>query len=297
MHAIAFIGLGVMGAPMARNIIERGFEVAVYDRSGDACSPFKNTACRIAQSPADAAHNAEILVTMLPESSDVFDALLGPNGAADALKQGALVVEMSTGDAMQIPQLAAELHRRGLRLVDAPVGRSVREATSGNLLVMAGGTEDDINQARPMFEALADTIIHVGPLGSGIKLKLVNNYMSMVGIVLTGETLMFAAKLGLPRQIVVDVLSSTAAGQGQLSTNYRMKVLAGDITADFPMRMAFKDINLALSLAADVGAPLGLGAYAREMFALAKSWGRENQDYTAMLLLLEDISRVTRGQA
>jgi 4-hydroxybutyrate dehydrogenase/sulfolactaldehyde 3-reductase len=141
---------------------------------------------------------------------------------------------------------------------------------------------------------MANEIVHVGPFGSGIRLKLVNNYMSMVGMVLTGEALMFAAKLGLDRATVVKVLSNTTAGRGQLLTNFPGKVLAGDISPDFPMRMGYKDINLAMNLAASVGAPLGLGGYAREMFALAKSWGRQEQDCTAMLLLLEDVAHLDR---
>ncbi|MFG5410013.1 NAD-binding protein [Piscinibacter sakaiensis] len=159
---------------------------------------------------------------------------------------------------------------------------------------MAGGDTEDVARARPLFEALADTIVHVGPRGSGIRLKLVNNYMGMVGMVMTAEALMFAAKLGLDRATVVKVLSTTAAGRGQLNTNYPHKVLAGDVTPDFPLRMGYKDIHLAMNLAASVGAPLGLGGYAREMFALAKSWGREEQDCTAMLLLLEDLAQVPR---
>jgi 4-hydroxybutyrate dehydrogenase/sulfolactaldehyde 3-reductase len=161
---------------------------------------------------------------------------------------------------------------------------------------MAGADAAEFELARPLFEAMADTIVHVGPRGTGIRLKLVNNYMSMVGMVLTGEALMFAAKLGLDRDTAVRVLSNTVAGRGQLLTNFPRKVLAGDITPDFPLRMGFKDIQLALSLAATVGAPLGLGAYAREMFALARSWGREEQDCTAMLLLLEDVARVQRDE-
>src|SRR5262249_37986032 len=162
-----------------------------------------------------------------------------------------------------------EVEALGLRFIDAPVGRTPREAAEGKALMMVGAGEADLARARPVFEAMADTIVHVGPRGSGIRLKLVNNYMSMVGMVLTGEALMFAAKLGLPRDTVVKVLSNTTAGRGQLITNYPRKVLAGDLTPDFPLRMGFKDIHLAMNLAASVGAPLGLGGYARELFALA----------------------------
>ena len=179
--------------------------------------------------------------------------------------------------------------------MDAPVGRTPREAAEGKALIMAGGSQTDFDEALPIFAAMADRIVHVGEFGSGIRLKLVNNYMAMVGMVLTGEALMFAAKLGLDRATVVEVLSNTTAGRGQLITNFPHKVLAGDLTPDFPLGMGYKDIHLAMTLAASVGAPLGLGAYAQQMFALAKSWGRQDQDCTAMLLLLEDLARIDRG--
>ncbi len=290
--AIAFIGLGVMGTGMARNLARHGFPLAVYDTAPAAMARFADVDCRRADSPAAAARGAGIVMTMLPTSAHVRAALFGPEGAASALAPGALVVEMSTGDAIETDRIAAELAALGLRCIDAPVGRTPREAAEGRALLMVGADAADLAAARPAFEAMADTIVHVGPRGTGIRLKLVNNYMAMVTMVLTGEALMFGAKLGLDRDTVVKVLSNTAAGRGQLLTNYPRKVLAGDVTPDFPLWMGYKDIHLAMNLAASVGAPLGLGGYAREMFALAKSWGRADEDCTAMLLLLEDVARV-----
>ncbi len=296
MTRVAFLGLGVMGGAMLRNLARAGFDVAGYDVSPAARQRLADVPCRMAGSPADAAAGAQVLITMLPTSQHVREALFGAQGAAAALPPGAVVVEMSTGDAVETDRIAEELAARGLRCIDAPVGRTPREAAEGKALIMAGADADDLARVRPLFEAMADTIVHVGPRGSGIRLKLVNNYMSMVGMVLTAEALMFAAKLGLERETAVRVLSGTTAGRGQLLTNFPRKVLAGDVTPDFPLRMGFKDIHLAMNLAASVGAPLGLGGYAREMFALARSWGREEQDCTAMLLLLEDVAHLRRDE-
>jgi 4-hydroxybutyrate dehydrogenase/sulfolactaldehyde 3-reductase len=297
IQRVAFIGLGVMGGAMLRNLAKKGFACAGYDVSAEATARVADSGCRIATSPADAARNADVLITMLPTSVHTREALFGGDGAAAVLRDGALVVEMSTGDAVETDRIGEKLADRGLRCMDAPVGRTPREAAEGKALIMAGGSDADLADARPLFEAMADTIVHVGPFGSGIRLKLVNNYMAMVGMVLTGEALMFAAKLGLDRETVVRVLSNTTAGRGQLLTNFPRKVLAGDISPDFPLRMGLKDIQLAMNLAGSVGAPLGLGGYAREMFALAQSWGRENQDCTAMLLLLEDVAHVAHESA
>lgn len=288
---IAFLGLGTMGGPMARNLIKGGYEMAVFDASPRALEAFAGLHCRVALSPEDAATGAEVVITMLPDSPQVRDALLGPAGACRTLGKDRLIIDMSTIAASASIALANELSVQGFRMLDAPVGRTPDDAAAGTLLVIVGGTAQDVAEARPIFECLADSIVHAGPQGHGIKLKLVNNYMSTVGTLLTAEALTLAKKAGLDRDIAVKVMSSTTAGRGQLVVNYPKKVLAGDVHPDFPMRMAHKDISHALSLGSEVGSPLLLGAIAREMLALAQPWGRADQDWTAMLLLLEDLSR------
>jgi 4-hydroxybutyrate dehydrogenase/sulfolactaldehyde 3-reductase len=290
---VAFLGLGIMGRPMALNLIGKGHDLAVYDIVANAMAPFEKQGCRIAATPQDAAKGAEVVITMLPSSREVRGTMLGPNGAAAAMPSGTLFIDMSTGSAAESLALNNELAGRGIRMLDAPVGRTPEDAARGTLMIIVGGREEDVAFARPLFEAMAGTIHHMGPAGSGIRTKLVNNYMSMVDMLLVAEALTLAAKCGLDRGRVVEVLSGTTAGRGQLNVNYPKKVLAGDVTPDFPLRMGLKDIGLALDLGAEVGAPLSLGSTAREYFALAKSWGREDQDCTAMLLLLEDIARVT----
>ena len=288
---VGFIGVGVMGAPMARNLARAGHAIAVHDASTSALDAFRGGACRVARSAADAAVGADVVITMLPDSQHVRQALLGEDGACASFAQGRLVIDMSTIGASASILLGDELARRGYRSVDAPVGRTPRDAEAGTLLIIAGGDEGDIAEARPLFECLGDTIVHAGPRGHGIKLKLVNNYMSTVGTLLTAEALTLANKAGLDRAKTVEVLSSTTAGRGQLIVNYPRKVLAGDLRPDFPLRMAQKDVSHALDLGAELGSPLLLGSIAREMFALARPWGRADEDWTAMLLLLEDLSR------
>jgi 4-hydroxybutyrate dehydrogenase / sulfolactaldehyde 3-reductase len=293
---VAFLGLGTMGRPMALNLVSKGHDLAVYDIVDASRARFEQVRCRIASSPQEAAQGAEVVIAMLPSSHEVRAAVLGPSGAAAAMRSGTLFIDMSTGSASESLALAKDLEARGIRMLDAPVGRTPADAERGTLMVIVGGPEEDLATARPLFEAMADTIHYMGPIGTGIRTKLVNNYMSMVGMLLVAEALTLAAKCGLDRNRVVQVLSGTAAGRGQLNVNYPKKVLAGDITPDFPLRMGLKDISLALELGAETGAPLSLGSTAREYFALARAWGRENQDCTAMLLLLEDIARVTRAE-
>lgn len=288
---IALIGLGVMGSGLARNLIRGGFRLRVCDASTKALAAFEGLDCRRASSPGEAAAGAQVVMTMLPDSPQVETVLLGLNGACDVLEPGGLVIDMSTIAANASDRIGDAVTARGLRFIDAPIGRTPHDAAAGTSLIIAGGEPDDVAKALPLFECLGDKIVHAGRRGTGIRLKLVNNYMSTVGTVLAAEALTLANKLGLDRSLTVDVLSNTTAGRGQLIVNYPKKVLAGDLDPDFPLRMAHKDLSHALSLGAEAGMPLLLGAVARETFNLAKPWGRENEDWTAMLLLLEDLSR------
>lgn len=288
---VAFIGLGVMGRPMAGNVLAGGHEVAAYDVSPRSCEALTGAGARIAVNPADAARAAEAVITVLPDGPAVRQALLGPEGACTTLPSGGLVIDMSTIASTDSEAIATAVLSRGHRFVDAPVGRTPRHAERGELLVMAGGAVEDVAAARPLFDCMADTVEHIGPRGHGIRLKLVNNYISMIGHLLIAEGLTLARKAGIDRDKAVRVMSTTAAGQGQLNYNYRNKVLAGDISPDFPIRFGLKDLALALGLGSEVHAPLALGAVAREFFTLGIAQGRGDQDCTAMLLLLEDLAR------
>ena len=181
-------------------------------------------------------------------------------------------------------------------MMDAPMGRTPQHAAEGDLLVMVGAEPEVLEEVRPLLECFGKDIVHVGPPGHGIRLKVINNYMAMVGMVLTAETLMLARKAGLDRDVTVRVLQNTVAGRGQINVNFPRKVLAGDITPDFTMALGLKDLSLALDLAKSEGAPLVLGGASRELFSLARSWGRMQQDCTAMLLLLEDLAGCGESQ-
>jgi 4-hydroxybutyrate dehydrogenase / sulfolactaldehyde 3-reductase len=289
---LAFIGLGVMGSGMARNLVAAGFKVRVFDVSESALASFRKLDCRIGNSARDAADGAAVVMCILPDVSHVETALIGPDGACHGLSKGGLVIDMSTISASGSDRICAEVRKLGFRFIDAPIGRTPRDAAAGTSLVIAGGDVNDIEAARPLFDCIGDKTVHAGPNGAGIRLKLVNNYMSMVGTLLVAEALTLANKVGLDRAVTVEVLSGTTAGRGQLIVNYPNKVLAGVVDPDFPLRMAHKDVSHALSLGAEAGVPLLLGAIAREAFNLAKPWNRENEDWTAMLLLLEDVARV-----
>jgi 4-hydroxybutyrate dehydrogenase/sulfolactaldehyde 3-reductase len=290
MTAVAFIGLGRMGYGMARNLIKHGHAVTVFDRVQSIADAFRDATASIAKSPSEAACQAETVITMLPRPSDVRDAVLGPEGAATSLRKGGLIIDMSTGSPAESRRLGEDLEKLGLSLIDAPVGRTPMDAAAGTLLILAGGKAEDVERARPLLLCIGNEIIHAGPLGSGGTLKLVNNYMTVIGNAVAAETLAFGKRAGLDRDVLMRVLQSTVAGKGAINVIYPRKVLSGDVTPMFSTRLAHKDLVLALELANEVGVPLSLGGVAREMLSLAGARGRWDQDMTALLLVLEEIS-------
>ena len=231
VQKILIIGLGVMGEPMARNIIKSGFDVNVCDVRQDALDNFEGLVQTKTIKPSRAACERNVIITILPSSDVVEIVLFGKDGALETAEPNSLIVDMSTGSYTKTMEIAKLVNKRGHRFVDAPVGRTPREAINGKLLVMAGGKADDIALLEGIFAAVGDTVIHVGEMGCGLKAKLVNNYMAMVNNAVTAETLSLAKALGLDIAAMAKLMSSTAAGLGQLNTNYPRKVLADDLSA------------------------------------------------------------------
>lgn len=268
---------------MAKNIIREGFDVAVCDIQQNVVDGFKGVASAGSTNPCEAADQRNVIMMILP-NSDIVDAVLfDKGGVLETCAPNSLIVDMSTGSYPKLMETAKRVANRGHRFVDAPVGRTPREAITGNLLVMAGGEADDVAALDGVFNAVGDTILHVGPVGCGLKAKLVNNYMAMVNNALTGETLSLAKAAGLDVRAMAKLMSSTAAGLGQLNTNYPKKVLAGDLTPDFPIFMAVKDLNMAIELAEIANHKVQFGRVAREEFISAEKAGMGTLDQTAIL--------------
>jgi 4-hydroxybutyrate dehydrogenase/sulfolactaldehyde 3-reductase len=283
IQKIVMVGLGMMGAPMAHNMLAAGLDLVVCDTNRDALLPFQNKSVPTFAVPADAAKGRNVVITILPNSDIVDHVLFADNGILETLAAGSLIIEMSTGSYVRSMDIANRVRAAGHRFIDAPVGRTPREAATGNLLVMAGGSGADIEAATEIFNAVGDTTIHVGPTGHGLKAKLVNNYMAMVSNAVTADTLALAHHVGLDIQVMAKLMSTTTAGLGQLNTNYPKKVLAGDLTPDFPISMAIKDVNMAIELANSCGASAAFGTLARSLFTEAAESGLGRLDQTAIL--------------
>ena len=282
-NKIVMVGLGVMGMPMARNILNSGLDLSCCDVNWDSLQTLKGLVPSLSTVPKKVAKNRNVAITMLPTSDIVEQVIFGDQGLIGSLDSNSLIIDMSTASYNKSMEISARLKDHGHRFVDAPVGRTPREAKTGDLLVMAGGDVDDIKQANDIFEAIGNTTIHAGPIGSGLKSKLVNNYMAMVNNAVTGETLSFANQVGLDIEATAKLMSSTAAGLGQLNTNYPKKVLANDLTPDFPITMAIKDLNMALELANSFKSKCLFGELAKKMFEEVEMDGMGHLDQTAIL--------------
>ena len=286
---IGFIGLGTMGAPIATRLLNCGFSLILYDIDIRKLEIFsKSSNCEIALSPKDVGKSAQRVITILPNGDIVSEVLFGDNGLIHSLSDGSVVIEMSTGSVPAFIKQAEKLAEKKLQMVDLPVGRSPAEALTGQLIAMAGIDKDHAGAVVDIAEAIAEETIYTGKLGDGLRLKLVNNYMAMIGHVLAAEVLALALKVGLNRNQTVCLLQKTAAGRGQLLTNFPKKVLANDITPDFPVSMGIKDIDMALELFSSIGQEGKFGTLAKQIFIKASNNGYSDKDCTSVLNYLDE---------
>ncbi len=290
MAEIAFIGLGTMGLPMARNLLRGGHTVAGFDLNPEALAQHRRHGGTVTASAAEAAQGATFVFTMLPTGADIRSALFDPGGAVEGMTSETLVIDMSTIHPGECDRLRADLAARSIAMIDAPVGRSSAHAHRGELLIMAGGEPDDLERARPLLALLGDPIVDCGGPGMGARLKIVNNFMSIGLNVLTAEALTLAEASGLEVPLTIEVLSGTAAGQGHMQTTYPAKALAGDLIPGFMVALAAKDLRLALELGAELQVPLAVGQAAQGPYQQALDAGRGGLDWSAIYLMVRELA-------
>lgn len=281
---VGFIGLGAMGQPMAANLARKGFDLLVYDIAQDRVPPLKELGAKAAGSIAEVGENSDIAVTMVPDSPDVEAVVLGPGGLLENARDGALVMDMSTVDPGATDRLAAACAAAGVGFVDAPVGRLVTHAIAGESLFMVGGSEEDFARAKPLLEAMGTAIHHCGGPGTGIRTKLVNNFLIMGINQMNAEALALAQAFGLELETTLGVLNGTTATNGQLQLNWPNKVLKGDTEPGFRIALAHKDVSLAVEAARKADLPVFAGVAVREALAVAKRTdGLADKDFSTIL--------------
>lgn len=282
MKRIAFIGLGTMGSAMSANIIKGGFDVVGYDPNPAAVKKLEADGGVGAESPAKAASGADIVITMLPVGAIVEAVLFGEQGVVETLRGNRLVVDMSSISPEETDNIREGLNRKGIRMIDAPVGRTSHFARLGQLLIMAGGVAADIEEARPVLECMGSEIEDCGGPGMGVRMKAINNLMSTALNSLTAEVLTLAEAYGLSVDKAIQVMGGTPASKGHMVTTYPNKVLRGDLEADFMLDLAKKDLDLAIKMAADAEVPLVTARAAASVYSEAQEAGYGLKDWTAL---------------
>lgn len=283
MSTIGFIGLGQMGSPMASNLIKGGHSLKVFDISKDAVQTLVNQGAVAAATPAEAAADVEFIVTMLPNGTLVRNVVFGENGVTSTMRKDALLVDMSTIHPLETDALVKEMSDKGFSMMEAPVGRTSDHAVRGELLILAGGTKEQIAKAQPLFDCMGSETIDAGGAGKGIRVKIINNYMSIALNALSAEAITLAEAIGLDFDTAMAVMSGTPAGKGHFTTTWPGKVLAGDLSPAFMIDLAHKDLGIALDLANQVNVPMPCGAASRELYSIARAAGRGRQDWSAIL--------------
>jgi 3-hydroxyisobutyrate dehydrogenase len=286
LRRVAFAGLGIMGAPMAANLVRAGLEVAVYTRTREKAERFaaEHDGARAAATPADAAENADTFVSIVPDAPQVQEILFGENGAAAALDEQALVVDMST----IAPSASRALKERlGARpYVEAPVSGSKPKAEDGTLTIMAGGSPEDFERARPLFDILGERIVHVGPVGHGQMAKLLTNTMGAVNAAALAECIRVAKAAGLDRDAFLEVAAGSAGASAMLNLKGPPMFEERFEPALFKLEHMLKDVRHCLDETRQLGLELGLAAVAETLYARADEAGRGEQDFAAVYAAL-----------
>ncbi|ONG53573.1 hydroxyacid dehydrogenase [Pseudoroseomonas deserti] len=291
---VGFIGLGRMGRPMASNLCRKGFRLTVNDINPDAVAELALLQARPAATVAEAAAAGQVIVTMLPNSAVVDQVVAGAEGVLAHAKPGSVVLDMSTIDPETTDRLAAQAAERGIGFVDAPVGRLASHADRGESLFMVGATDEHFARVRPLLEAMGSTIHHCGPVGSGTRTKLVNNFLAVASCQMNAEALALSQRFGLALETTLEVLYGTTAVNGQLKIAWPSKVLKGDIEPGFTIDLAHKDLTLIVEAANAARVPMPMAAAAREAFSTARSRGFGDKDFSAMVDALCDLASIEK---
>jgi 4-hydroxybutyrate dehydrogenase/sulfolactaldehyde 3-reductase len=294
MQTIGFIGLGRMGRPMAANLCKKGFKLLVHDVDPQVVAAFTQSNSNPAATIADVARGCDIIITMLPGSAQVEAVCLGSDGLLAHGRPGQLILDMSTIDPNMTDLVAQRAAAQGIAVVDAPVGRLASHADRGESLFMVGASERNFERVLPLLQSMGTTIHHCGKVGTGMRTKLVNNYLACVSCQLNAEALALSQSFGLDLKKTLEVIDGTSAFNGQLRLNWSTKVLKGDISAGFTIDLAHKDLSLILDAANRARLPLPVAAAAREMYSVARTGRYAQADFSAMVDVLCDLAGVAK---
>ena len=290
--AVGFIGIGIMGSGMASNLVGAGHDVVVWNRTRSKAEAVDGAT--VADSPADVARRCEVVLICVADTPDVIEVVRGTDGVLAGLRDGALVVDHSTISPSATVDLAAEVEGRGGRWVDAPVSGGSEGAANGTLSIMVGGADEDVARAMPYFEAMGTTITHVGPVGAGQSVKLVNQMLVVINQLAVSEALLFAQAAGLDLDATLQAVTGGAAGSWMLA-NRGPQMVVRDWRPGFTIDLQQKDLRLVLEAADELGVPALGTSLAFHLYRSLQSQGLGSEGNHAMVKALEQMTGIQVG--
>ena len=288
-QVIGFIGLGIMGRPMARNLLKAGYPLLVHSRSQGPVDEIVKAGAKAAASPKDVAGQCDVLFTMLPNSPDVELVALGPNGIIEGARRGLIFADMSTISPIVSQKIAKALEPKGVAMLDAPVSGGEKGAIDGALSIMVGGDKDVFERVLPIFQAMGKTITLLGPLGFGGFTKLANQIIVAVNLTGLAEALTLGKKAGLDRDLLLTALAGGLAGSKCLEQK-RANYVSNTYNPGFKVDLHYKDLGLIMESARALGVPLPATAVVQELFNALRVKGRGGLDHSGVITLLEDLA-------
>jgi len=288
---IGFLGLGIMGSRMAARLAGAGFPLTVWTHTPGKAAAWAaaHEPAVAAETPAEVARASDVVVSMVVDGAQVASVLLGEDGVVEAAREGLLCVDMSTIAPADSRRIAAALGVEGVRMLDAPVTGSSPRAEAGTLTIMAGGGAEDFARARPIFEAIGETIVHVGELGQGEMLKLINNSLGAANAAALAEALLLARATGVDLDAFVEVTSAGSGASAQLTLK-STPMREHDFTTLFKTEHMLKDVRLCLEEAQAAGIPFPSASHARDLLTATLGRGHGEDDYAAMIEAAEGLA-------
>ncbi|WP_033294945.1 NAD(P)-dependent oxidoreductase [Amycolatopsis jejuensis] len=285
---IGFIGLGAMGAPMAMNLVKAGYAVTVFDLSPPAVNRLRDAGATAATTAREVGENSDVAITMLPRSAHVEAAVTGEYGLYRGLAKGAVHIDMSTIEPSASKRFAELAQENGLRMFDAPVGKSTAAAAAGVLTIMAGGDPAVVDECRPILDVMGEIVYHCGSeVGAGAAVKVVNNLVSGGILVVVAEAMGLGVKAGVRPEIMVEVLGATGAANWQLANTLAQKALKRDYEPGFAISLIHKDCGLGAQMAEDLKVPMPVSGLVKQQYEAAMAAGHAGLDWGGYLKVIE----------
>jgi len=288
---IGFIGLGIMGRPMARNLMAAGYSLTVWNRSQPGIEELAREGATPATNPQDVARHSDVVITMVTDSPDVEEVALGPKGIIEGGRPGLVHIDMSTISPAVTRRIASRLAEEGMEMLDAPVSGGDTGARAGTLSIMVGGKEQTFQRCRPIFEVLGRTIVHCGPNGAGQTVKLCNQIVVALNNLAMCEALVFAAGAGVDTRRMLEAVGAGAASSWAL-LNLAPRILSRDFRPGFKVAHQRKDLRLALETAGQQAIPLPGTSLAQQLFAAVEAAGLGAEGTQALVKALEKLAGV-----